>query len=162
MIQASLSCPCPILVSTPRNHFVVLRVCSTTTVFFLYSESLQPRRSFFATLHPLLRAPLPSFTSLFRHYEQFVVCPPLPSPSPPLPAAEFYFALVCRLLLPRRTLPFISVHGLSLRAILFRRGRKGSKNQRAHTYLCITPFFIPILREIKLNRRLILDPFTIN
>lgn len=51
---------------------------------FLYSQSLQLRRSFFATLHPLLlRAPLPSFTSLFRHYEQFVVCPPLPSPTSP-------------------------------------------------------------------------------
>lgn len=104
---------CFILFPHPlRNHFVVLRVCTTTTTPpFLYSQSLQARRSFFATLHPPLRAPFPpSFTSLFRHYEQFVVCPPLPSPTPP---SQLYFALVCRLLLPRRTLPFISVHGLS-------------------------------------------------
>lgn len=58
--------------------------CVPPPAVFLYSQSLQPRRSFFATLHPLLlRAPLPSFTSLFRHYEQFVVCPPLPSPTSP-------------------------------------------------------------------------------
>lgn len=53
---------------TPWNHFVVLRVCTTTGRLFLYSESLQPRRSFFATLHPpplLLRAPLPEFYFTF-------------------------------------------------------------------------------------------------
>lgn len=141
---------------TPWNHFVVLRVCTTTGRLFLYSESLQPRRSFFATLHPpplLLRAPLPEFYFTFPALRAvcclsaFAFFKFLPL----LPAAEFYFALVCRLLLPRPTLPFISVHGLSLRAILFRREGKGSKNQR--TYLCTTPFEY----YEKLNYRIILD-----
>lgn len=107
---------CFILVSTPlEKPFRRPSSVYSSPAFAFYSQSLQARRSFFATLHPPLRAPFPpSFTSLFRHYEQFCCLSAFAFPNFPRPAAEFYFALVCRLLLPRRTLPFISVHGLSL------------------------------------------------